>query len=419
MLPASTLLDVNRQLRKNVDLANKVDSLDTRLQTLETSIAQIHLHQAQQTLLLQKLEATQTLTSTQLDANKKGEKDSIISPPALDSIDVIKIAAAKLESNEKLQKLDVAVVEQELDVKWKKFDENIKKKFGPIGKQDKNSDKNPLDLSYETPRPDEKKLLGRSIAFFKDPRDLVLKKMIAKIYTNGKLIRVVAGHPQFAEAKKEEKVRLKQQQKQAFLEAKKPAITEVALPDVTSGNPIEEKQEKQNLYLDELEEVRAIDFYKHLPERLVFWYKGGKELTWPLHRILNEGYSTLVTVFSLIKKNFGFNIVAKKMVLNKIEEIKNRWRGPNALPRVLTIPFTRDRVHLRPYWMMEFKDEKGIRRFFRLEDQLKILSNETLMEMQGKLDQINKDESKFYRKLQNQIEENNVKLGKKSRQSRK
>ena len=54
---------------------------------------------------------------------------------------------------------------------------------------------------------------------------------------------------------------------------------------------------------------------------------------------------------------------------------------------------------------MEFKDKKCIRRFFRLEDQLKIASNETLMEMQEKLDQTNKNESEFYRQLQNQIEE--------------
>ena len=64
-------------------------------------------------------------------------------------------------------------------------------------------------------------------------------------------------------------------------------------------------------------------------------------MTWPLHKIFNEGYSVLVKIFSSIKKNFGFNIVAKKMVLNKIEEIMNIKRNPNALPRALTILFTR------------------------------------------------------------------------------
>ena len=107
------------------------------------------------------------------------------------------------------------------------------------------------------------------------------------------------------------------------------------------------------------------------------------------------------------------------MVLNKIEEIRNSWRGLNELPRVLTIPYTGNRVNLRSYWLMEFKDEKCTRRFFILEDQLKILSNETLMEMQEMLDQTNEDESEFYRQLQHQIEENNEKLGKKFKQSRK
>ena len=81
------------------------------------------------------------------------------------------------------------------------------------------------------------------------------------------------------------------------------------------------------------------------------------------------------------------------MVLNKIEEIRNSWRGPNALPRVLSIPFTEDRVHLRPYWIMEFKDEKNIRRFFRPEDQLKNASNETQKEMQEKMDLTDNEES--------------------------
>ena len=55
-----------------------MDSLETRLKTLEASITAIHLHQAQQTQLLQKLVDAQTSTSTQLDANKKGEKDSLV-----------------------------------------------------------------------------------------------------------------------------------------------------------------------------------------------------------------------------------------------------------------------------------------------------------------------------------------------------
>ena len=69
----------------------------------------------------------------------------------------------------------------------------------------KSSFKNPLDTVYETPKLDKKKILSRSIAFYKDPADSALKRRIAKVFKNGKEICVVAGHPQFAE----EKARLK------------------------------------------------------------------------------------------------------------------------------------------------------------------------------------------------------------------
>ncbi|KAL8147778.1 hypothetical protein AgCh_005194 [Apium graveolens] len=87
-----------------------------------------------------------------------------------------------------------------------------------------------------------------------------------------------------------------------------------------------------NLYLDELEEVRGIDAYRNLPERL-------------------------------------------------------------------SIPYTGSRVHPRPYWLMEFMDDKGVRRFFKLEDKLSISSNETLLEMQEKPNLSESDELEFYRQL--------------------
>ncbi|KAK1356625.1 hypothetical protein POM88_049881 [Heracleum sosnowskyi] len=37
---------------------------------------------------------------------------------------------------------------------------------------------------------------------------------------------------------------------------------------------------EMDLFLDEITEVRGIDRYKHLPERLVFLYKSGVERTW-------------------------------------------------------------------------------------------------------------------------------------------
>ena len=68
---------------------------------------------------------------------------------------------------------------------------------------------------------------------------------------------------------------------------------------------------------------------------------------------------------------------------------------------------------------MEFRDDKGARRFFRLEDQLKISSNETFREMQENLDITNEDEAEFYRQLQLYIEENDQRLGRRTREPRK
>ena len=93
----------------------------------------------------------------------------------------------------------------------------------PKNHSSKHSTKNPLDLVYAAPQLDEKKLLGHSIPHIKDPRDSVLKKRIVKVYRHGKEICVMARHPQFPEAKREEKLRLKNQKRQVALEAKKKA----------------------------------------------------------------------------------------------------------------------------------------------------------------------------------------------------
>ena len=89
------------------------------------------------------------------------------------------------------------------------------------------------------------------------------------------------------------------------------------------------------------------------------------------------------------------------------------------MPRTLLIPERGITVHKSPHWLMEFRDNKGVRRFFRLEDQLKIASNETLKDMQSKLDINEEDEAEFYRQLQLQMEENDRRIGKKTRDQRK
>ncbi|KAL8148766.1 hypothetical protein AgCh_005941 [Apium graveolens] len=216
-LPETSMTDIKRQLGKNSDLATK------------------------------KLVAEQTSSSTQLVDNKKGEKESSIvpvsqessriegeqkvlniqvsksivpiiaftKPPAKDSIDLIKEAATNLRAAEK--NMNYLERGQTSCIKSPKKDLIMKAKRN----YSKFSDKNPMDTVFETPRPDEKKLLARSIAFYKDPTDTVIKRRIAKIYRNSKEICVVVGHPLLVEAKKEEKERIKLEKKQAALDAKK------------------------------------------------------------------------------------------------------------------------------------------------------------------------------------------------------
>ena len=76
-----------------------------------------------------------------------------------------------------------------------------------------------------------------------------------------------------------------------------------------------------NLFLDEVSEVRGIDKFNHLPERLAFVYKGGKQRTWPLQKVLGENYHILTKVFSSIKRSTGFSKVAKGEILKRIEQI--------------------------------------------------------------------------------------------------
>ena len=69
------------------------------------------------------------------------------------------------------------------------------------------------------------------------------------------------------------------------------------------------------------------------------------------------------------------------------------------MPMKLIIPNTGKRIHHQPYWMMEFKDENNVKRFFRMEDQLEKSDNETLSFMMSMLDPNDKDEGIFYRTL--------------------
>ena len=127
----------------------------------------------------------------------------------------------------------------------------------------------------------------------------------------------------------------------------------------------------------------------------------------------------MIRVHSAMKKDIGFTSIAKSEVLNKIASIRKTWGESNSLPRTMIILEHGTTIHKSPHWLMEFRDKKGVRRFFRLEDQLKIANNETLKDMQSMLDINDEDEAEFYRQLQLQVEKNDRRLGKKTREQRK
>ncbi|KAK1365850.1 hypothetical protein POM88_041411 [Heracleum sosnowskyi] len=206
----------------------------------------------------------------------------------------------------------------------------------------------------------------------------------------------------------------------------KPVFVRKPQPQKPPANPedcmyIADIREESSLHLDldNLVEVRGIAASQKLPERLVFTFKGGREQVWPLYRILGEDYQTLLSVFRCLKKDFGFTKTAKSEVVSKICQIKASWNKPEALPMMLRVPSTGKKIHLQPYWMMEFKDKDICRRFFRMEDQLDKASNQTLKFMQSMLGDQDEEEKIFYRRLQVQIEENNSKRGKKTMPQRR
>ena len=171
--------------------------------------------------------------------------------------------------------------------------------------------------------------------------------------------------------------------------------------------------------MDDLQEVRKIDQTSKLPERLVFSYKSKGDVVWPLHRVLNiEGFNSLTKIFAAMKRTRGYTPPSKQMVLKRIQEIRNEWKSDNSLPRKLKIPYTGKKIHHEPTPIMEFRDNPGVRRFFRPKDQLKIASIKTLKTLQSKLNRENSDKEWFYKIFQKPIEINEEKLKSRRRSSR-
>ncbi|KAL8135317.1 hypothetical protein AgCh_010110 [Apium graveolens] len=184
-----------------------------------------------------------------------------------------------------------------------------------------------MDQAYSPPRHDEMKLLGRSIESFKTTKDFILKKRMARIYIYGKSICVMSGHPQFGEVKKEEKPRLKSktqnQSSSSTIDSPKlivdDDVTEEPKPEWAKWNRVMAKAktpssvtEKETKSSQSATSSQPTMPTLELIEYKVFRYKGGKDITWHLYRILNEGYNVLVKVFSAMKKDLGFTKVLEQ-----------------------------------------------------------------------------------------------------------
>ena len=81
------------------------------------------------------------------------------------------------------------------------------------------------------------------------------------------------------------------------------------------------------------------------------------------------------------------------------------------LPTRMIVPNTTNKkIHFEPFYMMEFRDAQGQRRFFRMEENLKTATNKNLRTLHTYLDDRVENEYRFKLALQRQLEQN---LGKK------
>ena len=157
--------------------------------------------------------------------------------------------------------------------------------------------------------------------------------------------------------------------------------------------------------------IKAIGGTKRLPERLFFEMKNGRKHIWPVETILTLDYKTLVTVYNRISKDHVLGTQVTSDVQRRICKIREeKALTDDLLTRMIVPNPTNKKIHYEPFYMMEFRDAEGQRRFFRMEHNLKTTSNEDLRTLHTYLDDRVEDEYRFKLALQRHLEQN---LGKK------
>ena len=97
------------------------------------------------------------------------------------------------------------------------------------------------------------------------------------------------------------------------------------------------------------------------------------------------------------KNSFAQGI--RSEILNKIEEVRKKWNESSELPLRLSLPNTGSSIFNQPSRLMTFRDDQGIKRFFRLRDHAKNANIDTLRAMQKKLNNKITEEAIFIKDL--------------------
>ena len=117
--------------------------------------------------------------------------------------------------------------------------------------------------------------------------------------------------------------------------------------------------------------VKALTRTKRFPERLEFHYSSQSRISWPLERILDQDYNILKSVYMKLHTKTSFYQGIRSEILKKIEDIRRKWNETSDLPLRLSLHDTGSCIHNQPSRLMTFRDDQGIKRFFRLKDHAK------------------------------------------------
>ena len=151
-----------------------------------------------------------------------------------------------------------------------------------------------------------------------------------------------------------------------------------------------------NLEINKVIAIKAIGGTKRMIERLSFDMEDGRRHGWPVQTILTQDNKTLVSVHNRISKDHVLGRQVAADVQQKICNLRREKANVDDLPTRMTVPNpTNKKIHFEPFYIIEFRDAEGQRRFFRMKDNLKTASNEDLRILQTYLDDRVEDENGF------------------------